>query len=100
MPRKKTTKAADTSVLDYRYDAKRKNIPPVGLAAQGRVREAPRMSFAYDPHLPPVLWFDATGASDALPELLDLARFRPLSAEEVQLLAEALRHREPWLEWA
>jgi len=26
MPRKKTTKVVDAPVLDYRYDAKRKNI--------------------------------------------------------------------------
>jgi adenine-specific DNA-methyltransferase len=99
MPRKKATNATDTSVLDYRHDAKRKNIPPAGLAAQGRVRETPRMQFAYDPHLPPVLRFDSTGGSDRLPELLEIARTRPLTAEETQLLAEALRHREPWLEW-
>jgi adenine-specific DNA-methyltransferase len=100
MAHKKARKATESSVVDYRYDAKRKNIPPAGLAAQGRVREAPRMSFAYEPHLPLVLRFDATGTPDALPELLELARSRPLTAEEMQLLAEALRHHEPWLEWA
>lgn len=57
------------------------------------------MQFAYDPHLPPVLRFDSTGASDQLPELLEIARTRTLTAEEVRLLADALRHREPWLEW-
>ena len=61
MPRKKTTKVVDAPVLDYRYEAKRKNIPPAGLAAQGRVREAPKMSFAYDPYLPPILRFDSRG---------------------------------------
>lgn len=104
MPRKKAGSGAlinqgPTQVLDYRHDAKRKNIPSAGLAAQGRVRETPRMQFAYDPHLPPVLRFDSTGASDRLPELLEITRTRPLSAEEAQLLAHALRHREPWLEW-
>src|SRR2546426_7667790 len=99
MPRKKATNATDTSVLDYRYAAKRKNIPPAGLAAQGRVRETPRMQFAYDPHLPPILRFDSTGAADKLPELLEIARTRRLTAEEVQLPANTLRHREPWLEW-
>jgi adenine-specific DNA-methyltransferase len=74
MPRKKTTKVADASVLDYRHDAKRKNIPPAGLAAQGRVREAPKLSFAYDPHLPPILRFDPRGEADVLPELLEIDR--------------------------
>lgn len=100
MARKKSTKATDTSVLDYRYGAKRKNIPPAGLAAQGRVHETPKMHFAYDPHLPPVLRFDPMGAADQLPELLEIARTRPLTVEEVQVFATALRNREPWLEWA
>jgi adenine-specific DNA-methyltransferase len=100
MPRKKTTKVVDAPVLDYRYDAKRKNIPPAGLAAQGRVHEAPRLSFAYDPHLPPILRFDPRGLADGLPELLGIAQTRALTVDETQLLAEALRHREPWLEWA
>jgi adenine-specific DNA-methyltransferase len=100
MPRKKPAKVVDAPALDYRYDVKRKNIPPAGLAAQGPVREAPRLSFAYDPHLPSILRFDPTGKADALPELLEVARTRLLIADEVQLLAEALRHREPWLEWA
>jgi adenine-specific DNA-methyltransferase len=100
MPRKKTTKGVDAPVLDYRYDAKRKNIPPAGLAAQGRVREAPKVPFAYDPHLPPILRFDPRGVADGLPELLEIGRTRPLTEDEVHLLAEALRHHEPWLEWA
>ncbi len=45
MPRKKATdrgaliNQGSSQVLDYRHAAKRKNIPPAGLAAQGRVRE-------------------------------------------------------------
>ena len=103
MARKKSTKAvnAETAVLDYRHDeAKRKNIPPAGLAAQGKVRETSKIRYAYDPHLPPVLRFDPAGGADRLPELLETARSRPLTAEETQLLANALRNREPWLEWS
>jgi adenine-specific DNA-methyltransferase len=58
------------------------------------------MSFAYDPHLAPILRFDPRGSADGLPELLEIARTCPLTEDETQLLAEALRHREPWLEWA
>lgn len=86
--------------LDYRHDAPRKNIPTAGLAAQGKVQQVPKLQYAYNPHLPPQLRFDATGKPDALPELLRIARSRALSDDEAQELAEALRNREPWLEWA
>jgi len=62
-------------ISGYRYpDARRRNIPPAGLAAQGQVREVPRHTYAYNPHLPPVVRFDATGQSHAPPELLQSAR--------------------------
>ena len=35
-----------------------------------------------------------------LPELLKEAQQRRLIAEEAKTIAEALRHHEPWLEWA
>jgi adenine-specific DNA-methyltransferase len=94
-------RGGDGRVADYRYDhAKRKNNPPAGLAAQGRIAEQPRERYAYNPHLPPVLRFDATGGADRLPELLEVARTRALTEDEVGLLAGALRTQEPWLEWA
>lgn len=88
-------------VADYRHTAAtRKNNPTAGLAGQGRVRETPKVAYAYDPHLPPALRFDETGASDRLPELLAEATRRPLTEEEAGLVSESLRMREPWLEWA
>ncbi len=100
MPRKRARQGTDTAVLDYRHDSARTHIPPAGLAAQGMVREAPRLQFAYDPHLSPVLRSDPTGAADRLQALLESARTRTLTAEEVRDLSAALRHHEPWLEWA
>jgi adenine-specific DNA-methyltransferase len=85
---------------DYRHAAKTKNLPPAGLAAQGKLEQPPKIQYAYNPHLPPVLRFDASGGSDRLPELLEKARNSPLTDDEAQLLANALRIREPWLEWA
>jgi adenine-specific DNA-methyltransferase len=83
-----------------RYDAaRRRNNPPAGLAGQAQIREQPRQRYSYDPHLPPVLRFDDSGFSDRYPELLESARQRTLTADEVALLAEGLRVREPWLEW-
>ena len=92
--------AKQESVADYRHGAKRKNIPPAALAAQGRVSEIPRQRYYYDPHLPPALQFDSTGESDRLPELLEEATRRRLTEEEASTLSDALRNREPWLEWA
>ncbi len=81
---------------DYRYlGARRKSSPPAGLAAQGHAAERPSERYFYNPHLPPVLRFDPTGGPDRLPELPEVARRRPLSADEVNLLAEALRDQEP-----
>ncbi|MGA2624229.1 MAG: site-specific DNA-methyltransferase [Bacteroidota bacterium] len=95
------TKQREVPVVDYRYNkSTRKNIPPAGLAAQGKVREHPKITYAYNPHLPPVLRFDSTGGSDKLPALLETARQRVLTTEEAKLLSMALRNNEPWLEWA
>ena len=106
MPRasKNSSKSSVTTenvVTAIKHAAKRKNIPPAGLEAQGRVEEVQRLRFEYNPHLPPVLR-SATEATEAdkLPELLAIARQRALSAEEARVLAEALRRHEPWLEWS
>jgi adenine-specific DNA-methyltransferase len=92
--------AADELVQAYQHSDTRKNIPPAGLAAHGQVsRESPQR-YHYDPHLPPVLRFDDTGAEDRLPALLAKAKQEALTDAEARLLAEALRDHQPWLEWA
>jgi adenine-specific DNA-methyltransferase len=101
MVRKKGRRKTEQSVTDYRHEeARRLNIPPAGLAAQGKIRETAKIQYAYNPHLPPILRFDRTGKTDGLPELLETARSRPLTLEEAELIGEALRKHEPWLEWA
>lgn len=98
--KKQKATAENINISDYRFDdSKRKNIPPAGLAAQGVMEDAPKQRFYYDPHLPPVLRFDNTGDADKLPELLSKAKKQALSESEIQLLADALRKQEPWLEW-
>lgn len=100
MARKKKTETGEDQVVDLRYPgASRKNIPPVGLEARGKLVREKQLSYQYNPHLPPVLRFDADGKTDALPELLEEAGRRPLTPEEQQMLAAALRHQQPWLEW-
>src|ERR1035437_11095108 len=82
------SKAGD-SITSIKYPAKRKNIPPAGLEAQGVLRESPRIRYEYNPHLPTVLR-SATDATeeDKLPELLATTRKRALSAEEPQQLGD------------
>lgn len=99
-PKAKSSKSAKSPVADYRHAAKRKNLPPAGLAASGEIKETPKLQFAYNPHLPPRLRSDSTGKADALPELLREATTRRLTKDEARLMADALRQQEPWLEWS
>lgn len=100
MARKSKVDSNEEQVVDLRFPgAKRKNIPPVGLEARGKVVREKQLAYDYNPHLPPVLRFDQNGTADALPELIEEAGKRPLSPEEQKLLVEALRNHQPWLEW-
>ena len=101
MARRRRSENQETQVEDYRHDqATRRNNPPAGLAAYSTVREQPRHEYVYNPHLPPVLRFDGNGGPDQLPELLERAQERTLSSDEVNIIAQALQHQNPWLEWA
>ena len=98
--RKKTDKAGE-NVVDYRHKSvKRLNIPPAGLTARGEVVREKKVRYAYNPHLAPVLRFDATGKADSIEKLIKDASRRKLEPDEIKLLQEALRNHEPWLEWA
>ena len=93
--------APGESVGALTHRAKRKNLPPAGLESQGKVgKEAPHRH-EFNPHLPPALRSapDA-GKADRLPGLVRIAGERALDEAERQVLAEALRRHEPWLEWA
>ena len=91
----------ELGVKDYRHSgAKRKNIPPAKIAAEGKVPEVPKIQYSYSPRRPPELRFDTSGKADRLPELLEKAKRGPLTAEEAEVLADALRVQQPWLEWA
>jgi len=47
-----------------------------------------------------VLRLGPSGSADQLPALLERATKGPLSYEEAQIIAQAIRNQEPWLEWA
>ena len=67
--------AGPDSIQTVKHRARRKNIPPAGIEAQGRVEESPKVRHHYNPHLPPVLRFSRDpAAADRLPELLQTAR--------------------------
>lgn len=106
MPRKKKSDLSAASnggdaISSIKYPAKRKNIPPAGLEAQGNIQKSPRIRYEYNPHLPPVLRSAKDAAEvDKLPELLAVARKRALTDDEARILADALRRHEPWLEWS
>ena len=106
MPRRKKAKTTDGAangqgVTSIKYPAKRKNIPPAGLESHSAVQEASRIRHQYNPHLPPILRSSSEPtATDKLPELLETARQRALSEAEANILAEALKRHEPWLEWS
>ncbi len=102
---KKAPKPEGTPVTVHEYkDATRKNLPPAGLAVADKAIVGEKQSFAYDPHLTPVLRFDESGATDELTAdaeaLLKKAQTAVLSADEIAVLTAALRARQPWLEWA
>lgn len=88
-------------VQDYRHDtATRRNNPPAGMAGQGETPDTPKQEYAYNPHLPPTLRSDPNGDVDELHELLRKAQHQTLEPEEAEKIANALKHHEPWLEWA
>lgn len=96
-----STPGKGEKVAVYRHEeATRTNNPPAKIAAEGTVPILPKIRYEYSPRLAPVLRFDPTGGPDALPELLQQALRRTLTADEARILAEALRDQEPWLEWA
>ncbi|MBM4071877.1 MAG: tetratricopeptide repeat protein [Planctomycetes bacterium] len=99
--KKPKTDVDGLNVEDYRHSgAKRKNNPPAKIAAEGMVPVMPKIEYSYSPRRPPVLRFDTSGKADKLPELLEKATKGPLTKDEAQVLAEALRTQQPWLEWA
>jgi adenine-specific DNA-methyltransferase len=100
-PRNGNARGTLNNVTDYRFDdAKRKNIPPAKIAAEGTVPLLPKIQYEYSPRLAPVLRFDSTGTSDKLPDLLQQALRRALTKDEAKTVGDALRRQEPWLEWA
>ena len=94
-------KAAREPVGALQHRAKRKNLPPAGLESHGRVGSEAPHRYEFNPHLPPALRSSPeAGDADLLPDIVREAQKRALNEQEAQILADALRRHEPWLEWA
>lgn len=96
---------SDATVRSLRYPAKRKNIPPAGLEAHGVVKNVPAMHRAYNPHLTPELKsprdaFRADLRASQVQQIIAASRDRKLEDDEADILMDAVRQHEPWLEWS
>ncbi len=107
-PRLRKAKAAGTraaprksgepvQVVSYRHGDSRVNNPEVGMVHAGTDPDGARTTWAYDPHLDPVLNFDSARAG--VEKLIDDA----LGSGEAQAMKDALlelkRMQAPYLTW-
>ena len=97
--RKKTARKSDepTPVLSYRHNETRMNNPEVGMVHAGTDPDGGKKKWSYDPHLDPVLNFDA--ARGAIEALIDNA----LASDDPERMKDALvelkRLQQPYLNW-
>ena len=97
--RKKTTRKSDdpTQVVSYRHGETRVNNPEVGMVHAGTDPDGDKTTWAYDPHLDPVLNFDS--ARGGIETLIDDA----LASDDPQRMKDALKElkrlQQPYLNW-
>lgn len=105
-PRQRTTAARKTAarkpdgpvqVLSYRHGETRVNNPEVGMVHAGTDPDGEKTTWAYDPHLDPVLNFDSARAG--IETLIDAA----LASDDPERMRDALqelkRLQAPYLNW-
>lgn len=97
--RKKASRKSDepTEVLSYRHGETRVNNPEVGMVHADTDPDGDKSTWAYDPHLDPVLNFDS--ARGAIETLIDdaLASDDPVRMKDA--LTELKRLQAPYLNW-
>ncbi|MEX0955032.1 MAG: site-specific DNA-methyltransferase [Rhizobiaceae bacterium] len=97
--RKKAARKTDgpVLVLSYRHGETRVNNPEVGMVHAGTDPDGERTTWAYDPHLDPVLNFDSARAG--IEKLIDDA----LSDDDPERMRDALKElkrlQAPYLNW-
>ena len=101
-PKTHKLRAADAhepaQVLSYRHADRRKNNPEVGLVSEASDPQQPKQTWAYNPHLDPVLNFDSARAE--LERLIDDALASEDAAAARAALEEIKRRGAPYLQWA
>lgn len=100
MGRRRTTPS--TRVEDFRYDATRKNNPPVGLASyEPKLQEPETRQYAYDPHLSPQLvWAGKPGlrsieVEDAAGVKVETVSLHVHERVSTRAIIDAVRRPEP-----
>lgn len=84
-------------VVSYRHDETRVNNPEVGMVHAGTDPDGAKTTWAYDPHLDPVLNFDTARAG--IEKLIDDALASGDAAVMADALAELKRLQAPYLNW-
>lgn len=99
--KKKNQGSRSEEVLDIRHTSStRINIPPAGLVGRGKILKENKIVYEFNPHLPPVLKSDVTGKEDKILKLINDAKERKLTDDEIQFLTLAYNNHQPWLEWS
>jgi len=92
--------SGDDNVFDLRHaQSSRINIPPAGLVARGTIDKEEKCEYAFNPHLYPILRFDESRCEDQILELINAAKDRSLTDDEIKMLSLAFNNHQPWLEW-
>ena len=91
LPKKATGRRVEdgsASIIAYQHDQKRRNNPDVGVVTPETDPEQPRTTWAYDPHIDPVLQFDSgrERIEKLIDEALDAGRER-MAGFQQELLA-------------
>tara|TARA_E500000318_G_C3569390_1_gene217131 strand:- start:4673 stop:7846 length:3174 start_codon:yes stop_codon:yes gene_type:complete len=99
MSRKKSARKTGepTQVLSYRHDETRVNNPEVGMVHAGTDPDGDKTTWAYDPHLDPVLNFDSARAG--VEALIDDALGSGDPERMQDALLELKRLQQPYLNW-
>ena len=91
-------KSTNAEVLSYRHADRRKNNPEVGMVSPDTDPDDPKTTYSYDPHIDPVLEFDASRFQ--IESLIDDALASGDQKVMEQALEQLKRQQAPYMNWA